>query len=291
MTRQPRDKRRSRTTVKLTRRDEALLRALGRFRLARSSDVGRLFFPGRHRDVLAARLRRLYDAHYLETHVLDRAAENVYSLGREGQAWLRARGVAVGAVPRPPWHHHLGIVWLWSKTAAAVNGVEGLRLIRFVPDWDAREQGGATGLEVVPDAVVDVAAVGDGRRVAVRVLAELDRGTESVEVLRRKLHALAARPGAPGSVPSTRDLVLVVMLDEAGRRREGKMRDLLASEWPQRARLWTDETDLVAELQQLLGIAATPATDSRHGNGRERAANADPPMLPPVAGGGPSADE
>jgi hypothetical protein len=282
MARQRRDQRRSGVRVTLTKRDEALLHALSRFRLARSSDLHRLFFPGRHPDVLADRLRRLYDGHYLEAHVVGLAAENVYSLGREGQAWLRAHGQTVHSVPRPPWLHHLGIVRLWSRLAATTHGLGGLRLVHFVPDWQARQGGGAAGLEVVPDAVVDLAGDLEGQPMVLRIWVELDRGTESLEIFRRKLRTLAAQPQ-----PS---VILAVVLEDAGRSRTEKVRDLLSTEWPGIACLWTEETDLAAELLRLLSCPTPPGTDSRHGSGREGSPTPAPATSPPVTGGGLSED-
>jgi hypothetical protein len=88
MARVPRDCRRTGTKVVLTERDQALLCAVGRFRLVTSADLAVLFFPGRHRDVCADRLRRLFDAGFLEVRAAERAVQNQYSLGPAGRKWI-----------------------------------------------------------------------------------------------------------------------------------------------------------------------------------------------------------
>jgi len=273
-------------SVKLTARDEALFAALGRFGIAHSSDLGRLLFPGRHRDVLAARLRRLYDSSFLEAHVLDRAAENVYSLGPRGRAWLHGRGGTVRGVPRPPWYHHLGIVSLWSGIAAATHQVEGLRLARFLPDWEIRECGSAAGLEIVPDALIELVGYVDGQPRPVRLAVELDRGTESLEVLRRKVRTIAGR-----SFMDWPAFDLIVLLDAAGQSREQKIRELLAREYPRQSRIWTPQSSLPSELRHLAGLAEPPATDSRYGNGMLSEPSQDSAERSGVTGEGLSGDD
>jgi len=286
MPRQHRTQRRTGTSVRLTMRDVALLRALARFRIARSRDLGRVFFSGRHRDVVASRLRRLYDGRYLEVHVLDLAAENVYALGPQGHAWVAGQGVAARGIPRQPWHHHLGIVDIWTRVAAAVHGVEGLRLKRFVPDWEIREQGLAAGYEVVPDGLLELASTGD----TARLVLELDRGTESLEVVRRKVRAFADLRGRRSSFLDWPTFELVLVLDAAGASREAKLRELVANEWPGSVLVWTPQTELIGELQLLAGLTAPALTDSRCGNGRERLLTRDVTERLPATGGRPSED-
>ncbi|NOT33993.1 MAG: hypothetical protein HOP12_07475 [Candidatus Eisenbacteria bacterium] len=288
--RQPRDRRRGGGKVRLTVRDAALLRALGRFRIARSSDLGRLFFPGQHRDVLAARLRALFDAGFVQAHVLDRAAENIYSLGPAGIAWTRTAGATARAVPRQPWPHHLGIVRLWTSIASALHLLPDVRLTRCVPDWEVRA-GAAVGLGVVPDALIELACESDGQERRVCLAVELDRGTESLEVLRRKVRLLdEARVARPSFLDWTSfDLVLV--LDEAGRSREGKVRDLLAKEWGGPSRIWTPASVLADEIRSLVESSVPPVTDSRHCNGSHDDASRVVAAGLGVTGVGPSEDE
>lgn len=289
--RQPRDKRRAGVRVTLTARDEALLRALGRFRIARSSDVGRLFFEGRNRDVQAARLRKLFDGHFVEVHAPERAAENIYSLGREGKAWLRARGIEARSIPRPPWGHHLGIVGFWARAATAVRRVAGLRLSRFIPDWECRERGATAGLGFEPDALVELTLGGGDSSAGVRLVVELDRATESLETLRRKVRAISDARAVGGSVLTWTDFELCVVLDAEGARREEAVRSLVAVEWVGEARVWTEASDLTVEFSRRFGIAVPPVTDSRRGNGSTRGLSPRGTEPAGVTGGGHSDHE
>jgi hypothetical protein len=262
-----------------------LIRTLNRFRLATSGDLARLYFSGRHRDVCASRLRRLYDAGYLETHVPDLAAPNLYSLGPRGKAWLRAQGSEIRPVPRPPWEHHLGVVGIWSRLASAAHLHRGARLVRFVPEVEVREQGIGTSARVVPDVLAEFKTAGPEQQKMVRIVIELDRGTESLAVLREKLRALhLAR--LDGAVLGWRDFGLVVALEAAGIQREPKLHELLTREWPGTCRVWTTRTDLLGEVSILCSQLSTPVTDSRCGDGRTDGASSTAASLPPVTGGG-----
>ena len=286
--RQKRNLRRRGVHVTLLPRDQALLRAIGRFRLARTADLAPLFFPGRHRDVLAARLRRLFDAGYLEVRVLDRAAQNVYALGPAGRVWLESQGVETQPPPRQPWDHHLAVVRLWSRLAAAAFQLPQHQLVRFVPDWAVRAQGAETMSEIVPDALMEVAGITEGRTRTRCFAVEVDRGTESLEVLRRKVRILRGVASTDEPFPGWHDLELLMVLDGPGMRRERQVLSILESEWPGQALLWTDNTDIASKLSRLLGVAETPVTGSRHGNGREAAASPKTPTDPDVTGEGSS---
>lgn len=285
-TRAKRTERRRGVRVALGSRDEALLRAVGRFRLATSADLHRLFFAGRHRDVLASRLRKLYDAGYLETHVSDRAAPNVYSLGAEGKTWVRAQGGIVPGLPRPPWQHHLAVISVWSRMAAATHQISGSRLTRFVPEFEVREQGIGLAFGVAPDALAEITVARDGRTETVRILLEVDRGNESLAVIRQKLGALAAARVEGALLPGWSTFDLAVVLDAAGARRQDRIRTLLADEWPGPWRVWTEATDLVAELSEPSGSAEATAGASRYGCGRDAAASEGSTTTPTVTGGG-----
>ncbi|MDM7914509.1 MAG: hypothetical protein QUU85_04475, partial [Candidatus Eisenbacteria bacterium] len=64
--RQPRDRRRAGCTARLTERDRAVLLAVNRLRLAWTGDVLAFAFGLVRRDTALRRLRRLYDAGYLD---------------------------------------------------------------------------------------------------------------------------------------------------------------------------------------------------------------------------------
>lgn len=187
--RQLRHRRRRGVTVELTERDEAVLHALARFRLARTSDLVTYAFAGVRRDTAAVRLRRLFDGRFLSVLPPEQGKENVYRVGPTGMAWLAEQGVASGRVPRGGLEHHLAIVGTW----VAIAGLDGLELERTLPDWEIREQFGVAELQVVPDLLLVVRAGGHRQAVAV----EVDRGTESLAVLNRKLDAYRALWGQP----------------------------------------------------------------------------------------------
>ena len=281
-----RTERRRGVRVALGARDEAMLRALDRFRLATSGDLHRLFFAGRHRDVLASRLRKLYDAGYLEAHVSDRAAPNVYSLGPEGRAWLRRRGGIAHKPPRPPWPHHLGVISVWSRVAVATHQLRGVRLARFVPEFEVREQGIGAPFGVVPDALVELARHRDGQSETVRLLVEVDRGSESIAVIRQKLRTLTGVSIEGALLPGWSTFDLVVALDASGAHREARIRALLTEQWPGPWRVWTEATDLIAELSELFGGTEATAAGSRCGSGRDQAVSDGGVTSPVVTGGG-----
>ena len=189
--RQPRDRRRKGVAVQLTARDETVLHALARFRLARTSDLVRYAFAGVRPDTAAARLRKLFDSRHLAMLSPERGAENVYRLGPAGTQHLAARGVDAGRVPRGGLDHHLAIVQTW----VAVSSLEDIELERCFADWELRQQFSVGELLVVPDLIMLVRVGQELYPVAV----EVDCGTESHAVLHRKLEVYRSLWGrAPG---------------------------------------------------------------------------------------------
>ena len=189
--RQPRHRRRQGVLVQITERDESVLHALARFRLARTSDLVAYAFAGVRSDTAAARLRRLFDAKYLAILPPRQGFENVYRLGPAGSRYLAGQGAQVGRVPRGGVDHHLAIVQTW----VALTAVEGIDLERCLSDWELREQFTASELTAIPDlfALVRVGAC------AHPVAVEVDLGSESLAVLNRKLEMYRSLWGrAPG---------------------------------------------------------------------------------------------
>jgi len=135
MTRLRRTERRRGVRLALTPRDVHLLRVLNRFRLARTSEVAAVVFPGVHVHTVSRRLRRLYDASYLAASAPDRTAENVYAVGPRGRAWLREHGIAPQSAPRGSIQHHLGCVQVWVQVAAVVGRLPNVVLERVAPHW------------------------------------------------------------------------------------------------------------------------------------------------------------
>lgn len=195
--RAPRGMRRGRIRLDLTRRDRAILAAVARFRLCRSSDLARLFFGAASRTRAAQRLRSLFGAGYLYVRVEHLAEENLHSLGELGRAWARSQGLTIGRVPSGRIGHHLDVVRAWSTLAAVLGPHNQIRLARVRPDWELRE---AEGHLVVPDLLVELSAA--GRRLAVAV--EVDRGTERTRAWQDKLARYSA-------VHADREVLLVVI--------------------------------------------------------------------------------
>lgn len=189
--RQPRHRRRKGVSVQLTERDETVLHALARFRLARTSDLVRYAFAGVRPDTAATRLRKLFDSRHLATLPPERGAENVYRLGPAGTHHLAGSGVKVGRVPRGGLDHHLAVIQTW----VAVSALEEIELERCLPDWELRQQFSVGELQIVPDLFMLVRLGDDVHAVAV----EVDCGTESQAVLHRKLEVYRSLWGqAPG---------------------------------------------------------------------------------------------
>jgi len=201
--RQPRHRRRRGVAVELTDRDEAVLDALARFRLARTSDLIHYAFAGVRRDTAAVRLRRLFDARYLAVLPPARGAENVYRLGPAGRRHLIEQSEVVGRLPRGGHEHHLAIVQTWVAMAA----LDDLKLERCLPDWELREQFANTELPIIPDLFALIRL----RESTFAVALEVDCGTESTPVLVRKMDAYRSLWGhAPGLFGHERFGVAVV---------------------------------------------------------------------------------
>lgn len=167
--RQPRTER-HRVAVRLTDRDRLVLEALGRFRIARTTDLVLTGFRDVHPMTASMRLRRLYDAGFLDVHAGHIGTENVYRLGPNADAWR------VGRIPRGNLEHHLGVVRAWT-TLAAGSPARGLEVELARPDWELR--GEVAGAELVPDLFMVLGGVG--------LAVELDCGTEPLSVIARKL--------------------------------------------------------------------------------------------------------
>ncbi|MEP7027093.1 MAG: replication-relaxation family protein [Candidatus Eisenbacteria bacterium] len=187
--RQPRNRRRKGVSVLLTVRDETVLHALGRFRIARTSDLVRYAFAGVRPDTAAVRLRRLFDSSHLAVLPPQRGAENVYRLGPAGIRYLAERGIQVGRVPRGGLTHHLAIVHAWVSVAAIAD----FELERCLPDWELREQFAVGEIHVLPDLLMLVRLGQALHAVAI----EVDCGSESQGVLNRKIEAYRALWGQP----------------------------------------------------------------------------------------------
>ncbi len=181
-----RDRRHRGIRVERTLRDERVLLALARFRIARTEDLVAFAFGKARKDTAAERLRRLFDSGYLDVYVGDRSTENVYALGPLGKRWVESVGGSVGRVPRDR-EHHLAIVRAWVGLAVAAHESSDVALDLFRPDWEVLAETGVPP-PVVPDAFVQLSlGTSSGPGTVVRFCVEVDRGTESLGTLAAKL--------------------------------------------------------------------------------------------------------
>lgn len=231
--RRPRDMRNPGIRVVLGTRDEALLRALGRFRAARSTDLTRLFFAGTSRERGSQRLRRLFDGQFLDLRVGRLSEENVYSLGPRGRRWAEEHGIPAGRIPAGGLEHHLAIVGCWSRLAAALAASSDLRLLRFQADWEVRREFGPS-LPVIPDALIKVAV---GKAGQLRLALEVDLGTESLKAIREKLAGYAELRAAAAELLDWPDFMLVVVASAGCERRHQNLAETARAEWPGRSLL------------------------------------------------------
>jgi hypothetical protein len=253
MSRQPRDRRRSGVRVALSDRDRALLAALGRFRIARTSDLVRYGFPSTRRDTALRRLRRLFDAGYLAVASEDRSAENLYSLARSGRVSVASEGGTVGRVPRCGLTHHLAIVSTWVELALLAESRSGVRLDLFRPDWEIREKAGRAGSDIVPDGLFQLRlTLPDGRNGVIRAALEVDLGTERQSVLVRKLSAYAALSGSPDGLFGWHDVVLALFAPGAPTHRIQRLERLLGDSSLRQWWLWRRAEDIGRSLDRLI---------------------------------------
>lgn len=263
--RQPRHRRRRGIAAVLTERDAAVLHALSRFRLARTSDLVTYAFAGVRRDTAAVRLRRLFDARFLGVLPPAQGVENVYRLGPAGKAWLADEGVPGGRVPRGGHEHHLAIVRTW----VAVAGLNDLELERALPDWEIREQFSTVELQVVPDLLLVVRAGGQRHVVAV----EVDRGTESLAVLNRKLEAYRSLWGQSPGLFGYQQFGIGLTFDTASRR--AQLAAVLKKAWAVPHVLWTIPEGPSTALCKLFEDLHRPLETSPYDKGRSALSRAD----------------
>ena len=211
----------------LTARDEALLRGIGRFRVARTSDLLRVYFPGVRRDTAMRRLRQLLDGRYLDVCSPAVDEENLYSLGEAGRAWMAERGIAYMRPPAPPLAHHLETVRVWTKLAAALCSHPAVRLRRFRPDWECRKVLAGRIPSIVPDAAITLERTSD--KTAIQIALEVDLGTERHGALTRKLAAYDPTPHFDEAEDSP---IILAVLFAGGEGRRQAIERLVTDHWP-----------------------------------------------------------
>jgi len=227
-----------------------------------------LIFGQVRRDTAAERLRRLYDARYLDVRSPDRSQENLYGLGPAGRDWLKGKGVAAGAVPRGGLEHHLGVVEAWVQLAASAHAAPGWRLELFRPDWEMREHHAGASLRLVPDGLVRLSrADAEGRQEPTHFALEVDRRTERPPELRRKVGQYEELRTSSSGIFGLPDAGLVFVLEESGSRRQAAVEEILRCEWGGWWLIW-DRTEPTAQLFKQL--EQTPLTRSPCGKGSDQ---------------------
>lgn len=265
MTRQRRNERRGGTRIVLSERDGRMFRALARFRIARTSDLVRVAFAGIRKDTAAVRLRRLFDAGFLDVRVSGQAEESIVTLGAKGRAWIAGHGQTVAGVPKGGLAHHLAIVRQWTLIVSAVNAEAAFALEVVRPDWEVREH--APGAEVVPDALVQL---GVGSRGAVRLALEVDLGTESLRTFRQKIAAYDRLRTLGDGLFGWREHGLAVAIGGGLAAREQAVQRVLTDTWSGWWLTWQDEQGLRRAIHALASTDRPPLTTSHFSNGREK---------------------
>lgn len=272
MRRQARDARRPRVRAQISPRDAQLLWLLARFRIARTKDLVSLAFAGVRPDTAAARLRKLYDAGFVDVQAGDRSRESVYGLGAAGRALLETQGVEVGRRPGQNFGHHLGIVRAWTQIVTCTRTIQGVSIELIRPDWEIRAAVGEHAV-LVPDLLVQL-RVGHGDPGAVvRLAVEVDRGSERNGALRDKLEAYQLALSGSDGLFGWRDVGLAFALSGAGVARRRAIEALTVQHWTGWWVLWTEDDGpaaaLVAIAEALQGDRNTSPDDSPYRKGSE----------------------
>ncbi len=249
--RQSRDRRRSGVRVKLSNRDGVLLRSLARFRLARTGDLVNLVFQGARRDTATSRLRRLFDAGYLNVKFRDRSEENIYTLGPRGRAWLKELKIPVGRIPRGDAAHHLAVVHSWVGLAVAAQENRTFTIERALPDWEIREHVDAATAPIIPDLIVK-GSVGteNGDPQHFHIAVEVDLDTEPMSILTGKISTYEIQR-TDGDLFGCRDFGLVIRLAGATSRRRGQVEHLLEERFGSWFIIWRDTDTPAAVLDRI----------------------------------------
>lgn len=257
--RQPRHRRRRGVTVQLTVRDEELLLALARFRLARTSDLLRYAFSKVRPDTAAARLRRLFDSRHLAVLPPELGSENIYRLGPAGRRYLAKQDRGAGPVPRGGLVHHLAIVQTW----VAIAGLEEYELARCLPDWELRQEFSVAELPIVPDLFALIRTGSDVHPVAI----EVDCGTESRAVVQRKVEQYQNLWGrAPGLFGWERFGLAIVCHGSSSR---SVINAALKKAWVVPHVVWSEVDGPKSALDQLLSTQMAPLSSSPYRKGSD----------------------
>jgi hypothetical protein len=274
--------------VRLTPRDQALLKGLARFRIARTSDLVRYAFRGVRKDTAAARLRRLYDAGYLEVRFHERAEENLYCLGAAGKQFVAERGVPAKRVPRGDLNHHVGIVKTWVDLATEVHAFPGVRLTYARPDWEIRSDVSSVQWPVIPDLLVVLGAAEDRGGPTVPLAVEVDLGTERMPALRRKVMGYAQARADGNPVLGAAGTGLCIVFSGTTAPRKHALETLIDQVWTGWWASWELEGGPGVVLKKVVDCLRDPLTNSPCGKGRGSPVTDDGSPTQSVRGQGPS---
>jgi len=163
--------------VRLGDRDLKVLLKCAKAQWLSTSQLQRLFFGGVTPDAVRRSLRRLTAAGYLTAYRENRMSEILHAVGPKGRPILEAKGIPVEIHRTPPrqLEHLMGI----NDIRVAVE-TSGLEVAFFFAAWELGEFGWR--YELIPDAVFALKL--PERRT---LIVEYDRGTETVDVVLRKV--------------------------------------------------------------------------------------------------------
>lgn len=262
-------------SISLTARDEQILFACARFRVVTSGALHELLFASTRRDTMLSRLARLRRADFLAVTSRSRTEEHIWRLGPVGRAWACTRGLEPGRAPRPEaLAHHLGIVAGWANLAATCHKRAGFRLAAALPDWELRAQTAIRGALIIPDLLASIETP-----VGLHTLAlEIDRGTEPLHTLRRKINQYPVAFAIPEGFPCAA-LTLVFILRDVGPGRARSIEKLLAEHWEHRSFVLCNAIEGLDPI--LTALVETPQPTSPGGWGGDRASTPLVPMSVP----------
>lgn len=242
---------------RLSLRDRCVMQTVADLRLVSGKQLDALCFlqlQGRSRSVVRGRVvARLVSWRVLQ--VVDRriggpqpgSTTPAYSLDVIGHALTAAKTVKLAPIPGERFRAHaLAISQLCADLALLVDGDPSIRLREFMTEPDSWWPDGLGG-HLKPDAYVQLRSTGS----ALHAWAEIDRSTESIPTLTRKLRVYLdfverGHLGPSGLVPQ----VLITVIDE---RRLRAVRELVQRLPPPAAELFVVTRDDAAALA-LLGL-------------------------------------
>lgn len=147
--------------MRLGDRDIAILNAVGRMKLLRTSDITALYFGSKQTAI--KRLRRLLDSGYLDCFVSALHEDNIYGLSSKGKAiLLELQGVNAKHYPTPKGIGHTNLKHLFALNAFRISLVMGLhahpdhKLSYFRPEWQLKRSENPLNLDLIPDALFEI---------------------------------------------------------------------------------------------------------------------------------------